>query len=877
MTAVLNAALAYAARGWPVFPCDPEPDKDKGSKKPLIKNGFLRATTDERQIRDWWGRWPDALIGLPTGPGLGAFVVDLDPRDADCDELWRRLTKHTGAPLGAPIVASTQSGGWHLYYAWPELAADEKLGNRAGLIANVDVRGEGGYVIAPPSVMRNGRAYKWRDGDQHGLQQAPQELLDCILRRGRFAERGAGSARRPQHGAPSERMRKYALSAMDREVRRAEAAVKGERNQTLNEVAFALGQLVGAGALVETVVRSALQSVASAWPNQKKSFGTIESGLKAGIAEPRDLSVVERQPDRFSAGNGRSPPPPPDEPSDDAPPSRDGGGDDGGLPPEKLARCVEYELSDTGNAYRLQEWFGDELLHVHGLGWHGWDGRRWEFESGIYGATARAQETAQRIHAEASELALTPYERTKIERLEAVLRGEATPEPDDKVVPLRPDLDVDLQLAKTRLKILKELIPKRQRERVRHAVNSGNAAKVRGTLDMAEHLLNVSVDDVDAEKLAINVRNGTLRVVDVPDPECPDPDTERTIPGVRLDPHNPEDRITKLTACSYDPGADAPMWRAFLERFLPDESVRRFVQTFYGYGLTGLTSAQVFLFHYGSGANGKSTFMEALRRLMGDYARVLQAEAVTGEHMARSGAASPEFARLGGARFVQVSELPKGARLKEETMKLITGGDPMTVRYLMKDPFELIPEFKASLTGNSKPPVTGSDYAVFRRLRLIHWRVRIDERDKRPMNEVLAEFEAEADGILNWLIEGLLRFRAEGLRTPAEVLDATEEYRADMDPVGEFVSDCVQRKEGNEVGARHMYEAYILWCEASAIRPFSEKRFASEASAAGLSKTKSRLRKYKDVILHNVPSKMDDGQNATDAPSWMHEGTTYSD
>ncbi len=864
MSAVLDAALSYASRGWPVFPCEPAPKPHLRSKAPLLEQGLHDASTDPDIIKGWWRRWPSALIGLPTGRPLGAFVVDLDPRAVSCEELWRQLEEHIGASLGDPVVAVTQSGGWHLYFALP--AGDDadgirnRAGKKSGLVENVDVRGTGGYVIAPPSAMLDGKSYAWRqrrDGHR-GLTEAPAELIDAILRRGAFAKAGEPPARRSTPPSAGERARKYALSALDSEVRELRDAPDGTRNDRLNAAAFALGQLVGAGALSESIVIAALEDAASAWPNLKKSRGTIRSGLTAGMAQPRDLREVEAPTDRRDRPS--RPPPPSEADAPNGAPSHDGRpGNGDGLSRDILMRCSEFELSDTGNAHRLKAWFGEDLLHVHGLGWHVWDGQRWEFEAGIYGAVERSQETGRRIHAEAAYLALSDRERAQIAELEAILRGEEPASYDDSnVVPLRPDLEVDRRLAETRLKALKELVPRRQQQRSRHAVNSGNASRVRGTLEMAEPLFNVSVDEMDREKLAINVRNGTLRLIDVPDPECPDPDAERTIPAVRLDPHRPADRITKVMNCRYDPDATAPRWEAFLERFLPDPAVRHFVQTYYGYGLTGLTSAQVFLFHYGSGANGKSTFIEALRRLMGDYARVLQAEAVTGEHMARSGAASPEFARLGGARFVQVSELPKGAPLKEETIKLMTGGEPMTVRYLMKDPFELIPEFKASLTGNNKPQATGSDYAVFRRLRLVHWSVRIEECERRPMVEVLAEFEAEAAGILNWLIAGLLRYRSEGLRAPGAVVDATEDYRSDMDPVGEFIHECVQHYDGATVGARQMYEAYILWCEANAMRPYSEKRFASEATAAGLIRSRERIRKYKNVRLGDVPLKSEE-------------------
>lgn len=290
MTAILDAALTFAARGWPVFPCNSVADKSKG-KQPLVARGFKAASTDPETIRAWWREYPDALIGLPTGRDLGAFVVDLDPREDDCETLWRKLEEHVGAGLGDPVVAVTQSGGWHLYFAWPDLPQGAKLGNRGGLIRHVDVRGAGGYVIAPPSVMSDGRAYSWRkraDGER-GLTEAPAALVDAILRRGVFAP---GAPAREEASVPDDRVRRWALAAMEGEVRRAADAPAGERNETLNRAAFRLGQIAGAGALPEAMVRAALEDVASAWPNLKKSRGTIESGLKAGIAEPCDLGAV---------------------------------------------------------------------------------------------------------------------------------------------------------------------------------------------------------------------------------------------------------------------------------------------------------------------------------------------------------------------------------------------------------------------------------------------------------------------------------------------------------------------------------------------------------------------------------------------------------
>lgn len=177
--AMLEAALAYAAAGWPVFPCNPTQDDPgtpaakKRGKKPLVggadkdeygkavpkTGGLWRASTDEAQIRQWWGKYPKALIGVPTGARIGLFVIDLDPRDGECiDEVRARLIEAVG-PLPETPISVTQSGGWHLWFKNPPDGDLPK--NNAARIPGVDWRGEGGYVIVPPSTMSDGKAYTW--------------------------------------------------------------------------------------------------------------------------------------------------------------------------------------------------------------------------------------------------------------------------------------------------------------------------------------------------------------------------------------------------------------------------------------------------------------------------------------------------------------------------------------------------------------------------------------------------------------------------------------------------------------------------------------------------------------------------------------------
>jgi putative DNA primase/helicase len=162
---MIGAALDYASRGWPIFPCHP------GTKKPLTpkgedgSGGLRHATTDEAAIRAWWHRFPKAMIAVPTGRSIGAFVLDLDVGEDDktgeifeIADLEHALANEIGAALPATWTAETPRGGRHIYFALPDGGPP---GNRTGLLKRIDVRGEGGYVIVPPSARPDGKAYRW--------------------------------------------------------------------------------------------------------------------------------------------------------------------------------------------------------------------------------------------------------------------------------------------------------------------------------------------------------------------------------------------------------------------------------------------------------------------------------------------------------------------------------------------------------------------------------------------------------------------------------------------------------------------------------------------------------------------------------------------
>lgn len=537
-----------------------------------------------------------------------------------------------------------------------------------------------------------------------------------------------------------------------------------------------------------------------------------------------------------------------DEPEPPEPPR------DGGAVLETLARCAGLEQNDTDNGQRLLAHFGRELLHVREVGWHLWTGQRWQRDGGDEAAVRLAQRTAKRIHLEADHMAALPHEQRAVKAAEAAMaKPESARSEGDKA--LIRDADE-----------AREALKKRRIGRRKFAVSSGNGGRIAAMIAQALPHSTKAPTDLDADPLLLNLENGTLRFSKVEDPENPCEHSRRyTLAVERLD-HDRDHLNTKLAPVAYDPEATCTNWEAFLERFQPKPAIRRFLQAYHGLALTGQTGQQCFIFNYGTGANGKSTFSEAIAALMGSYSDLLNAESLTGQGQRRGDQATPDFADLPGTRYLRISELPRGEPLKEALVKSLTGGEEIKARHLNKGFFKFWPVFKASMSGNDMPSIGGVDNGIWRRVRLVPWEVTIPDDERRPMDEVLAEFAAERPGILNWLIEGLRIYVTEGLQVPAEVQQATAAYREEMDPIAAFAADCIIREPGASETARTVYEAFVSWCLANAVRPWKETAFGRAMPHKGFERENGRVRRYLDVRLHDVPARPDErpGQSAID-------------
>lgn len=287
----------------------------------------------------------------------------------------------------------------------------------------------------------------------------------------------------------------------------------------------------------------------------------------------------------------------------------------------------------------------------------------------------------------------------------------------------------------------------------------------------------------------------------------------------------PKDYFTKSIAAHYDVNAKCPLWDKFLhEIFAGDEDMIRYIQKAVGYSLTGSTQEQCAFLLIGDGCNGKSTFLDIIRQLFGDYASNIQAESLMIRN--NNNGINSDIARLRGARLVTSAEPNEGLRLNEGLIKQLTGGDIVTARKLYGDEFEFKPEFKLWMAANHKPVIRGNDHGIWRRMHIVPFSVQIPKEkiDKTLTDKLLTEI----DGIFQWALEGLRLYQSEWLELPEMVSAATAEYRMEMDVVARFLEECTENSFAGMVRASDLYQTFALWAKNNNEYPMSNTKFGKE-------------------------------------------------
>jgi P4 family phage/plasmid primase-like protien len=344
----------------------------------------------------------------------------------------------------------------------------------------------------------------------------------------------------------------------------------------------------------------------------------------------------------------------------------------------------------------------------------------------------------------------------------------------------------------------------------KHALATQSATRIRDMLALAKSDVPVQPEDFDQDPYLLNVTNGTLDL--------------RT---GELRPHDRGDFMTRLAPVEFDPEAIAPTWTAFLERVLPSKDVRTFLQRLAGYTLTGDVSEHVLPVLYGVGANGKSTAVNAILEAVGEYGIQAAPEIL----MAKRGGHPTEVADLFGCRFASVTEVEDGRRLNEALVKQITGGDRIRARRMRQDFWEFSPTHKVILSVNHKPEIRGTDTGIWRRIRLVPFTevVPLAEQDTKLPEKL----RRELPGILRWMAAGCLEWQSEGLNTPAAVTTATDEYREDMDSLGEFLSGCCLQGSSLSASAKSLWSAYRNWSKDNNEHEGTQKRFGTRLRERG--------------------------------------------
>ncbi len=461
----------------------------------------------------------------------------------------------------------------------------------------------------------------------------------------------------------------------------------------------------------------------------------------------------------------------------------------GSPPPAPVKRRgipeAQHLCTDQANANRLVNAFGRQVFVAAGR-WHVWDGRRWladEADVYRYGC-----------------------------RLSGLIRDEA--------VALKARASVlDAAEQKKAAGIADALM--------KWAVKSEMKGCIEAAIGLARKMLTVDADLLDRDPFALNVLNG---IVDL-----------RT--GV-LRLHNPDEMLTKLVPVAYVPEARCPTWDRVLREITREEvgsaPVASFLARWFGYCLTGAVIEQVFVVHWGTGSNGKSTVLGLMAETLGDYAGT----AAPGLMAASKSDRHPtEIASLMGRRMVTAHESAENVVLREDFIKQATGDDRLEARWMRGDFFGFSPTHKLQLLTNHKPQVKGTDPGIWRRVLLVPYgaafgtAAQVEAGTHTGLRDLglMEALRGELEGILAWRVRGAVEWASGGgLAAPAAVRAASDAYRSEQDRVGQFVAECCERGVGAEFmepltdAMGGLYPAYVSWCKDGGVFALSKARFTDD-------------------------------------------------
>jgi putative DNA primase/helicase len=709
---------------------------------------FQRTPPTPDNLRSWFGNGKHRNLGIVTGAVSGLVAVD-------CDSVAAVAWADTHLP---PTPMRTQTArGEHRYYRHPgdgpvRNAARVQTGDPA---VTIDIRGDGGFVVAPCSVHASGVEYQ-RLGEWPPVSDLPVFQRSWIETRVQPpAPAPAPPAGVPVHGGADVLTRARAYLAAT------PPAIEGQGGDPHTyQVACRLVRgfdLSDAEAL--DLLRAWNAGCVPPWSDLELD-AKLTSARRYGT-EP--VGARRDQPTRRAT----------------TPKKQNAITTLGAAPPADGEMVFHY--TDSGNAEAFTAWHGDDLRYDHRRGrWLVWDTHRWQPD-----ADAKVRRRAKAAM------------RRRLQTAAAITD-------DDK-----------------------------RKRAVKWSLDSESRGRLEACVSLAQAELPIADagDGWDTDPWLLATPSG---VVDLR--------TGQARPGRR------SDRLTMSTGVPFDPDATCPRWERFVsEVFAGDAELMSFVHRAVGYSLSGITTEQCLFLLYGSGANGKGTFSKTLMAAFGDYASNMPFSTI---EMHQRAAIPNDLAALVGRRFVVASETNDEARLNEARIKALTGCDPITARFLHSEFFTFDPLATFWLSVNHKPVVRDDSHGFWRRIRLVPF------TQTFPVTPGLAEdLHAELPGILAWAVRGCLAWQRDGLVPPSAVVDATQTYASDSDPLAGFIDDACVVAPGVEAGGKLLFDNYRSWAIAQGL---SEREQLSSTAFGGKLATRfERVRRERGHVYFGIAPRND--------------------
>ena len=828
------AASWYASNGWSILPCygivggrctcggaHVEP-KDVG-KHPSLPEWNKYATTDTETVKQWWDKDPQMNIGVMCRAS-GFFVIDIDPRSGGPDsfEKFEALVEGFLPPTVEAITGEYTVGGGkvlrgrHLFYKCDEneaLVGNLKKSNLPG----VDIK-HNGYVLITPSRHFSGVCYEWAPGKapwEVEIADAPEELLQALRKKGRRSATGLGEG----DWTFLEDL-DFAGERVDVERLLEEGIDEGSRAVDIYSMTCALAnkfpinteagrlavetmmirfnaekvrpplELEGQGGLLMHV-RRAIQFVIDnpktdrMWPGlsewaQKSQQETNENLIAKSVRQK-----AEKLPAAIDYNHNND---------SYRLPGTVGGAieqavNDGDSVSQAMSSTNinvpkdadalseadggepgKRTLTDTGNGRRLIDSFGPAVRYTPGLGWFHWDGGYWKPDV----ENLEMQELAKR---------LAPIIASEVVNYE----------------------DAD-----------------KQADVMRWALQAKSNSRIAGSIESAtsDPRVLVGVDTWDSDETLMGVLNGVI-----------DLRTGELLKG------RPDLHITRRAPVAYTPGIRNVKWEQFLDFATGgDKELQEWIQKAAGYSLTGLRTYDVMFLVYGPPGSGKNTLVEALVKCMGtqQYAWPLDSSILAQGDGQAHGSDLYHWAELRGRRLVWVDELPDNERMKENSVKKLTGSSEISARSPGEKPFTFQSRAKLWVTTNHRPII--NDDAMWRRIRPIPLN-RVPESPDPELKSYIFDPEGGLPAVLSWAVEGAIKLLGSGVRDGlgwcSAVAEAADMYRKNEDRFGIFINEETKEVEGGTIPVKHLYAIYRAWSEERGERPMTQIAFQRKIAERG--------------------------------------------